>query len=83
LLGVCQEASTVKQINVPAGGLRYWPVVVTIRTAGTSAGDYFARGLGLHESALVFAAVLTTLLLVWHERRRTARTSLQPGAGVA
>jgi uncharacterized membrane-anchored protein len=63
--------------------LYYWAVVVAIRTAGTSAGDYFARVLGLHESALGFAAVLTILLLLWHERPRIARTSLQPGTGVA
>jgi uncharacterized membrane-anchored protein len=58
--------------------LYYWAVVVAIRTAGTSVGDYFARVLGLPPSTLVFAALLTILLALWHERSRVARLSAQP-----
>jgi len=63
--------------------LYYWAVVVAIRTAGTSVGDYFARVLGLPPSTLVFAALLTIVLALWHERSRVARLSAQPGVGVS
>ena len=63
--------------------LYYWATVVAIRTAGTSAGDYFARIWGLPESTLVFAVILVALLALWPERPRAVQPSLQPGMGAA
>lgn len=50
--------------------LSYWLIVVAIRTAGTSVGDFFAHTIGLWQSTLVFAVLLTAFL--WKTPRRGA-----------
>ncbi|MDP9123283.1 MAG: hypothetical protein M3N82_01555 [Pseudomonadota bacterium] len=42
--------------------LSYWLVVVAIRTAGGSVGDYFTHQIGLWQSTMVFAILLPALL---------------------
>lgn len=45
----------------------YWLTVVTIRSAGTAAGDFFAHKVfGLEVSTLVFAVGFSVLLLFFH-----------------
>jgi uncharacterized membrane-anchored protein len=70
---------TFPRSNLFAFPLYYWAVVVAIRTAGTSVGDYFARVLGLTESTLVFAVLLIGLLTLWHERSQIGQLSTEPG----
>lgn len=60
--------------------LYYWAVVVAIRAAGTAVGDYFARGFGLWQSALVFAILLMVLLALWNERPLEAPARAQPAS---
>jgi uncharacterized membrane-anchored protein len=52
-----------------SSALYYWFTIVVVRAAGTSVGDYFARHLGLAQSAVAAAAALTILLALWPERR--------------
>jgi len=87
LAGASMALSVLVAVLIGLGSVRlfafslyYWTTVVAIRTAGTSVGDYFARIWGLPESTLVFAVVLTLLLVFWHERPQVARLSAQPGA---
>ncbi len=50
--------------------LSYWLVVVVIRTAGTSVGDWFAHALGLWQSTAVFAVVFVGFLAWLSARQR-------------
>jgi uncharacterized membrane-anchored protein len=52
----------------------YWTIVVAIRAAGTTAGDYLAsRGmLGLPLSTAVTGVVFVLLLVLWRERTQSA-----------
>ena len=52
----------VKTARSPSIPLPYWLVVVTIRTAGTSVGDWFAHHIGLWQSTAVLAVLLTASL---------------------
>ncbi len=55
--------------------LSYWLVVVAIRAGGTSVGDWFAHHVGLWQSTLAFAVLLTAFL-----RARPRREVALPAA---
>jgi uncharacterized membrane-anchored protein len=59
---------TIKTSRAFGAMLSYWVVVVAIRSAGTSAGDWFAHHIGLWQSTLVFALLLVAYL--WKAPRR-------------
>ena len=69
LVAVLVALKTARSGTVP---LSYWFVVVTIRTAGTSVGDMFARHIGLWQSTLVFAILLVSFLWMRPKGRATA-----------
>jgi uncharacterized membrane-anchored protein len=47
----------------------YWPVIVLVRAAGTSVGDFFAHTMGLTQSTLFFSILLIALVAMWKDRR--------------
>ncbi len=67
LVAVLVGIKTSRSLAVP---LSYWLIVVVIRTAGTSVGDFFAHLIGLWQSTLVFAVLLMAFL--WQIPRRGA-----------
>ena len=67
LVAALVAVKTSPSIAIP---LSYWLIVVAIRTAGTSVGDFFAHLIGLWQSTLVFAVLLTAFL--WKTPRRGA-----------
>jgi uncharacterized membrane-anchored protein len=60
----------------------YWLTVVAVRSAGTSAGDFFAGkavGIGLPLSTLCTGLVFTVVVLVWKDQTsRQLRLAEQP-----
>ncbi len=52
----------MKTSRAIAFALSYWLVVVAIRTAGTSVGDWFAHHIGLWQSTLAFTVLLVAFL---------------------
>jgi uncharacterized membrane-anchored protein len=67
LVGVLIAVKTSRALGAV---LSYWVVVVAIRSAGTSVGDWFAHHIGLWQSTLVFALLLVGYL--WTAPRRGA-----------
>ncbi len=51
--------------------LYYFLTVVLIRAAGTAAGDYMARRMGLPLSTLISGIVFVAFLVMWRERMET------------
>jgi len=60
----------------------YWLTVVAVRSAGTSAGDFFAGravGIGLPLSTLCTGLIFAVVVLVWKdETSRRLRLAEQP-----
>jgi len=59
----------VKSAGSPVLPLSYWLIVVAIRTAGTSVGDFFAHTVGLWQSVVCFTLLFVAFLAA------TARSS--------
>ncbi len=71
VLSACVVLLVAGRTNAATGWpIPYWLLVVLIRTAGTSVGDWFARQLGLWQSTAVFAVLL--LAFLWRGARRAA-----------
>jgi uncharacterized membrane-anchored protein len=73
-------ALTARTVLGLVGRMSYWGVVVLVRCAGTTAGDYFAgrHGLnwGLPVSTSVWAVAMIALLLCWPTPRRDDGSAL-------
>lgn len=73
-------ALSARTILGHVGRVSYWGVVVLVRCAGTTAGDYFAsrHGLnwGLPVSTAVWAVIMIAVLLLWRTPARDAGTGL-------
>ena len=69
VLSACVALLVIGRTNgATAWPVPYWLLVVLIRTAGTSVGDWFAHQLGLWQSTAIFALLLVAFL--WRGGRR-------------
>jgi uncharacterized membrane-anchored protein len=59
LLVALLVAIRMRAVAIP---LSYWLIVVAIRTAGTSVGDWFAHAIGLWQSTAAFSVLLIAFL---------------------
>jgi uncharacterized membrane-anchored protein len=62
LSGIVATLIAARSAGLLASTLAYWFVVVAIRAAGTSFGDFSAQQMGLSASAAVSALVLAGIL---------------------